>query len=346
MIYRITPNQTYSTSLVHEIVPVLNYYACDISIKPTVSGAYNPANEYAAAITLKKISVTASAGATSLNIELPKLTVSGSCYEINTGSMVVGVKKLTVAGALGAESPSYDLNAKLKKMTLSGGVSPRPLWAMSAALKKLTISALSQKAPATTVTIQLNKMLVTGAMATQPTYAAAIALNKLRLAGEVLSEYSAEATTDSVWVVNLETGGHWTYSGFPFNSLVRYRDEYYLANDSGLFKVETPSIPTVVGTIETPTFSFNRQYTSYIHDMYLQCRGNNELTLTTITDEDWAVDYDVSVRESKEGRHVKRVKLAKGVRGNNWSFKMKNVAGSRLDLSLIDIRPINGSRSY
>lgn len=150
---------------------------------------------------------------------------------------------------------------------------------------------------------------------------------------------------DKTILLNLTTFGHWEYLDFDFNSIVRQNDKYYIANDSGIFEITQPDIPTVIGEIRTGRLPFNETLVSYMHDLYADCRGAMDIEITTIVDEDREIEYEFAVRPDKEKKHCKRFQFARGVKGNCWSLIIRNKTGSRFDITSINPIPLQAKRS-
>lgn len=346
MIYRLNPTKHFFAAVTYTATPDAVHYDGLIQLKKlTLSGQIGPANTYQSQITLEKIGLSGEYGSTGIALELKKLTVTGACDPLSSGELSIRLNKLTFIGTLGAEAPAYYADLRLNPLSLTGSLSPLPLYSATAVFKKLTLSANLVSAAAAGLSIHLNKLTISGAVAATAAYDGTIVLQKIQLAARILDEYAASTPDETVWVINLDTGGHWNYEDFSFNSLVRHNNEYYLASDSGVFILEKPAVPTRIGQIETPIYAFGGQYISYVPDIYLQSRGDADIILTAITDEADEYEYEESFRPCKEGRHVERIKLAKGAKGNNWQFRIQNVAGSRLDIGLIDVRPVRSTRS-
>lgn len=137
---------------------------------------------------------------------------------------------------------------------------------------------------------------------------------------------------------NITTTGHWTYSDFEFNSLIRHGDIYLVATPAGIFQLEPPTTPTVVAEIKTGRLPTGDFVASMLTDIYADCRGEMDLEIVTTVDEEADFEYSFAVRLGKEKKHTKRFKLGRGVRGNSWSVLIRNQAGSPFNIS--NLRPI------
>lgn len=341
MLYSINPTKTFTAGVSYTITRDHEVYRLPVvPIKPVMSMATYSAVEVSAHIPLKKITLHGRLNdITSLNATLPKLTVSGDLYAPGVASTKITLPKAVVSGSFAASPGDYSLSVALRKAILSGSITPEAVSSLDVSLRKLVISGKVTAPVGYTVNPSIRKLAVSGAMSVRAGYAAEIFLPRFTL----LSRMSGEALKSVVetWVVNLNTQGHWMYDGFEFNSITRFQDEYYLASSAGLFKLQTPSVSTVVGQVITPTLTPADQNASYVHDVYLHCRGDNDLTMNSIVDEDRSIGYDVTARPNKLGRHVQRVKLAKGVKGTDWAFDLRG----KLDLSAIEIRFLRSKRS-
>ena len=150
---------------------------------------------------------------------------------------------------------------------------------------------------------------------------------------------------DSVVVVNLKTSGHWEYTNFKFNSMVFHNGQYIAATDTGISQLTTPAPRTVVGEVKTGELNADATRTTYMADVYADCRGEMDLELDTTVDEDRVIEYSFAVRTEKEGRHSKRFKLAKGVKSNSWALTVRNVVGSNFDVLAVTPMVVQSVRS-
>lgn len=127
----------------------------------------------------------------------------------------------------------------------------------------------------------------------------------------------------TAWCVNMTTGGHTRYTDFPD------------ASDTAEIQAE----------IRVGVTDFGSVAVKYVHDLYAHCRViDGDLTLDTITDEHVLTEgYYMEARDTA-GIVRRRVKLAKGVKGMNWQFIVKNVDGCDFTLQSMEVSPIQSAR--
>ncbi len=127
-------------------------------------------------------------------------------------------------------------------------------------------------------------------------------------------------TDDVVWVINLKTGGHARYTG----------------DLSGATPVEAYAL--------TPSTDFGTPHQKHVYDAYHDMRSSGDVELTTITDEETVIDGYIVPFDGREGLHRRRCQLARGVRGNQWQFKIANVAGANFIHKGLEVLPVVSQR--
>lgn len=121
----------------------------------------------------------------------------------------------------------------------------------------------------------------------------------------------------TAWCVNLTTGGHSRYTG--------------ALDGSG----------TVVGTIVTPVNQLGSDRAKYVHDLYIHGRLDDDLDITTITDEQTRRSYTLQA-DGRSGLHRHRRKLARGIKGTDWQI---TVSGFGFTLQSIEVPPVASART-
>lgn len=123
-----------------------------------------------------------------------------------------------------------------------------------------------------------------------------------------------------VWCINLATGGHSRYEGSLDGS--------------------TP----VAAYAVLPSNQLGSDRAKYVPEIYLHMRTNGEVEVTTLTDEQIErCGYTIS-DDGRPGLHRRRRKLAGGIKGTNWGFKIANVSGSSFSIKSAEPMPVASRR--
>ena len=69
--------------------------------------------------------------------------------------------------------------------------------------------------------------------------------------------------------------------------------------------------------------------------VYGRCDGDIEIQF--VTDEQEERDGYIIPFDDRAGMHRRRVKIPKGILGNTWQYKIKNVGGSKFDLNAFEV---------
>lgn len=119
------------------------------------------------------------------------------------------------------------------------------------------------------------------------------------------------------WCVNLATGGHSRYTGALDGSLAN-----------------------VIGTVVTAVNQLGSDRAKYVPDLYLHGRIDADLDVSAIIDEQTPRSY-ILREDGRQGMHRRRLKLARGLKGTNWQFR---VSGTRFTLQTIEAPPVVSQR--
>lgn len=123
-----------------------------------------------------------------------------------------------------------------------------------------------------------------------------------------------------VWCINLATAGHSRYEG-----------------------VLDGSAP-VAAYVVLPSNQLGSDRAKYVPEIYLHMRTNGEVEVTTLTDEQTErTGYFIS-DDGRPGIHRRRRKLAGGIKGTNWGFKISNVDGSTFSIKSAEPIPVASKR--
>jgi hypothetical protein len=155
----------------------------------------------------------------------------------------------------------------------------------------------------------------------------------------------------SAWVMNAETTGTTSYSNFPFNSLVTHDGVAYGLTDTGLYRLEgtTDDGEDIVTTLRTGDMDFGSSREKNIPRAYLYVLTNGDLVLKTISTTHGARterNYALTARATDAGddETLRRVPLARGLRGTWWSFELHNIDGAAIEFKGAEVLPVVLSR--
>jgi len=138
--------------------------------------------------------------------------------------------------------------------------------------------------------------------------------------GEKLHGVLVETDDGVVWVVNLKTGGHSRYTG------------------------DLTGTTPVDAYVVTPVDQLGGMMAKHVPDAYLHLRCDGDMEITTVTDEQTVRDGYFVERDSREGVHRRRRKLARGIKSSNWQFKIANLGGADFTLKSMEVLPVMSQR--
>ncbi len=153
----------------------------------------------------------------------------------------------------------------------------------------------------------------------------------------------------SAWVMNAETTGTTSYSNFPFNSLFTHEGVTYGITETGWYKLEgddddgTP----IDAMLRTGDINFGTSRDKNVPRAYLYVLSDGNLVLKTVSSRFGSRTerpYVLALRDSTDDEGLRRVRLARGLRGTAWSFEIHNVDGSSLDFEGAEVLPVVLSR--
>lgn len=123
-----------------------------------------------------------------------------------------------------------------------------------------------------------------------------------------------------VWCINLATAGHSRYEG---------------ALD-GSARVDAYAV--------LPSNQLGSDRAKYVPDIYVHMRTDGDVEITTLTDEQIERGGYMISDDGRPGLHRRRRKLAGGIKGTNWGFKIANVNGSSFTIKSAEPVPVATKR--
>jgi hypothetical protein len=152
----------------------------------------------------------------------------------------------------------------------------------------------------------------------------------------------------SAWVMNAETTGATSYSNFPFNSLFTHQGKTYGVAEDGLYELigDNDDGDPIEAVVRTGDINFGTSREKNIPRAYLSVLTDGQLILKTISSVRGARTerfYELAAKDGND-EALRRVPLARGLRGVTWAFELRNVAGSDFDFADAEVLPVVLSR--
>jgi hypothetical protein len=268
-----------------------------------------------------------------LNVTLPKPV-------LNTNWLLnVVLPKITLSAVL---TSNYLVNSTLPKITIVSSYSPDNLYGLSSRLK----------IPSLFFEVYNSNVYSLASTLPKPTVVSLLGLDILgivdyRLPSITVSFNAAfsATTTKQTWVFNTITTAHSRYTNYDFNSFFKLGADNYGINTNGsIYKltglkdfVGEATEVNIDAEIDFPATTYEEQTLKSCSDAILYGRGNGEMEVQVVLDEQQArTGYSVHF-DNREGMHRNRVKIPKGLKGNVWQFKLKNVDGSWFDINMFEV---------
>jgi hypothetical protein len=155
------------------------------------------------------------------------------------------------------------------------------------------------------------------------------------------------------WVLNLATGAHSRFIGYPFNSLFHRTSGYYGANSTGIFKIEGETDYAGVAGLArkidafvlTPSVDFGKKEVKSLSALYVQARCSGEMAVDYFVNEELIYEDDVILFDDQQSAHTLRTVPPRGARGTFWQIKLKNVNGTAFTVFNMEPAVVVGSRT-
>lgn len=147
-------------------------------------------------------------------------------------------------------------------------------------------------------------------------------------------------------VANTITAALSEYDDFDFTSFCEYKDAYYAAGPSGLYRIEygdTDAGMPIDATFSTGDLDFDNEMQKRISDFYMGLRTKGDLTLNIATDEGDPVEYTLAPY-AVETLKQRRVITAKGARGKYWRFEVANTDGCDFEVDTMNVAVVPVAR--
>ena len=151
-------------------------------------------------------------------------------------------------------------------------------------------------------------------------------------------------TTKQTWVLNPITGAHSRYTNYEFESFFKLGTKQYGIKSTGIYEL-TGSKDFAGEVVETkidseihlPISNFGEQPMKACDNAFIYMRSDGEMEVVSITDEEEQREGFIVSYDDRNGMHRRRVKIPKGLLGNAWQYKIKNVDGSNFDINAFEV---------
>lgn len=160
-----------------------------------------------------------------------------------------------------------------------------------------------------------------------------------------ISTHFSSNNIRQTWTFNTITTAHSRYTNYNFNSYFKIGTKYFGVHTNGSIYeltgdrdfVGDVGETNILAEIDLPTSSFDEQQMKVCSDaiVYGRCAGDVEIQVV-LDEQEARTGYIVSF-DDRIGMHRKRVKIPKGLLGDVWQFKIKNVNGSKFDLNAFEV---------
>jgi hypothetical protein len=155
----------------------------------------------------------------------------------------------------------------------------------------------------------------------------------------ILDAYAKSVANEkySVYTINLKNLGISQYDNYNFNSVCKWRGQYFGMNDNGIYILEgdTDHGAAINSVIETGRDDFKMRNIKHLSDAFLTMRGDGEYIFGFITEEGELYEFPISSRELESG--TLKVDGAKGGRSQYWGIKFRNLAGAKFEIEGLEL---------
>lgn len=147
------------------------------------------------------------------------------------------------------------------------------------------------------------------------------------------------------WVFNTITTAHSRYTNFNFNSFFKLGANNYGINANGdIYKltgtkdfIGEAAEANIDAEIIFPATTYEEQMLKSCSDAIIYGRGDGDMEVQVVLDEQQARTGFIAHFDNREGMHRNRVKIPKGLKGNVWQFKLKNIDGAWFDINIFEV---------
>jgi hypothetical protein len=151
------------------------------------------------------------------------------------------------------------------------------------------------------------------------------------------------------WVTNLRQKGVSKYTAFPYNSFCYFNGVYLGADEThGICRLDAATEQEAPIAMSLTLGAIDAGAIANVPQVYVELDGVGELELTAgipgPDDDTLTIASTDTVDVSARGLHPERFRLAKGIRGREWTIALNNVAGSAITIQDMEIDILKSSR--
>jgi hypothetical protein len=142
------------------------------------------------------------------------------------------------------------------------------------------------------------------------------------------------------WIMNSENFAVSNYGNYKFTDMALLNGSYFGVMDDGVYLLEgnTDDGANIGARLATAAMEFGTSNLKTITQMYMGLRGDGDLVIKMVSDEDEDTWYQGTVIDTT--LRTERLTGAKGQVGRYWQLKLVSTDSTKLDLDAIELFPI------
>lgn len=164
----------------------------------------------------------------------------------------------------------------------------------------------------------------------------------------IAAGYVPPVLTDAsaIWVVNVETKAHTTYSNFEVLGMGEFGGSYFALTEDGIFELtgSDDDGTTIDWEIYWPPTDGGTSTQKSMDAAYLNFRVDGHVKFVSITDEINKRIHNKNLADSPQGLHRRRVSGTRGLRGQMWQCGVENLGDNDVTLMDVEVRFIKLKR--
>ena len=287
---------------------------------------------------LLKPTIEFTKGNWALEVILPNVTFAGT---LNDYTLATTLSKPTLLAVTDVPAGFYGY-ASIQKPVISAGYHQDFTGDFAGLLKKPQLTFNMFVGGSVTVQATLPKPVFAASIdsAFNGIVSARLRMPTLRF-GAILGGTSSRAT----WSFNTITTAHSRYENYDFNSFFKLGSKYYGVHTNGTIYELTGDVDFGTEVTESiidaevtfPASQFGEQQNKVCSDAFVYGRSTGEMEVQLKLDEQEERTGFTVTFDDRAGMHRRRVKIPKGLKGNVWQYKLKNIDGSNFDINAFEI---------
>ena len=233
------------------------------------------------------------------------------------------ITSVTENSHLDADWPLFSVSAEGKTGTISQLSKPWPLFSVIA--KGSGTGSASIDFPLFSVTALSGPEVIGSASIPWPLFG---------LVSQGFTEQDLSPNDYAVWVINVESKHHSTYSSWPVNSHATFNGKEIIALDDGLYEMtgNLDVATDISAKIYWAPSDLSTPLQKALESIFVRMRGATEkIRIIAIIDEKKKRQYEKDLSTYPAGNCVARVTPGRGLKGNIWQFGIENVGSGKMD---------------